>query len=83
MNSYSTTTWAWEAQINALKSELEVQAHDNRNLREVVEELVDVLDVLSYRVGLTVKEVADLINPVGDKARAVLKGMSDGCSISS
>ena len=38
MNSYDTKTWAWEAQINALKSELEVQAAENRKLRAALEE---------------------------------------------
>ena len=33
MNNYDTKTWVWEAQINALKSELEVQAAENRKLR--------------------------------------------------
>ena len=38
MNSYDTKTWAWEAQINALKSELEVQAAENRKLRAALRE---------------------------------------------
>ena len=33
MNSYDTKTWAWEAQVNALKSELEVQAAEIERLR--------------------------------------------------
>ena len=41
MNSYDTKTWAWEAQINALKSELEVQAAENRKLRAALKEIRD------------------------------------------
>jgi hypothetical protein len=44
-----------------------------RDLHEVVEEFVAVMNILSARVGITVKDVADLMNPVGDKARAILE----------
>ena len=47
---------------------------ENANLREALEDFVNVMDLLSMRVGLTVGEIADHINPVVDKARAALGG---------
>lgn len=44
-----------------------------RDLHEVVEEFVAVMNILSSRIGMTTKEVADLLNPVGDRAREVLE----------
>ena len=45
MNSYDTKTWAWEAQINALKSELDVQAAEIRKLRAALELWQDAVKV--------------------------------------
>jgi hypothetical protein len=47
-------------------------------LQTVLTDFVDVMDILSMRFGLTIKDVADLLNPVGDAARAALKGKSNG-----
>lgn len=42
------------------------------DIEAVLREFVRCVDVLSMRVGMTVKDVADVINPVAEKARAVL-----------
>ena len=34
---------------------------------------IDDMQTLSYRVGIDTKTVADIMNPIGDKARALLK----------
>ena len=39
MNSYRTDTWAWEAQVNALKSELEAQAAEIERLRAALKNI--------------------------------------------
>jgi hypothetical protein len=48
MNNYDTKTWLWEAQINALKSELEVQAAENRKLRAALDEAQQAFALESY-----------------------------------
>ena len=47
---------------------------ENEELRAALKDFVNVMNLLSMRVGLTVGEVADHINPVVDKARAALGG---------
>ena len=54
------------------------QKAEIEKLQTALTDFVDVMDILFYRVGLTVKDVADLLNPVGDAARAALKGKSNG-----
>lgn len=46
MNSYDTRTWAWEAQINALKSELDVQVAENERLAQDYNTARDAHDAL-------------------------------------
>lgn len=46
MNSYDTKTWAWEAQINALKSELDVQVAENERLAQDYNTARDAHDAL-------------------------------------
>jgi len=48
MKNYVTKTWLWEAQINALKSELEVQAAENRKLRAALDEAQQAFALESY-----------------------------------
>ena len=73
MNSYDTKTWAWEAQVNALKSELEVQATENMLLRAALRNVRDKrreMDMGDLSADEAVWEV-DAI------ARAALEGKHD------
>lgn len=40
--------------------------------KEVLQEFVDAMRILSMRCRLSVQEIADILNPIGDKARKVL-----------
>ena len=76
-----------QATVIAARDAIKVLRHDSlyfanlatergkqmRDLHEVVEEFVAVMNILSARVGMTMKEVADLLNSIGDKAREVLE----------
>ena len=39
----------------------------------VLNEFINAMNILSTRVGITVKDVADIMNPIYDNARTVLK----------
>lgn len=54
-----------DAELATLRARIEA-------LEAALHEFVRTVDILSMRVGMTVKEVADVINPVAKKARAVL-----------
>ena len=56
-----------------LQSLIREQQAEIEKLQTVLSDFVDVMDIFSLRVKLTLKEVADLLNPVGDAAREVLK----------
>jgi hypothetical protein len=43
------------------------------DIEAVLKEFVDCVNILSMRVGMTAKDVAEMINPVAEKARAVLE----------
>ncbi len=55
--------------INAVEKAQERAA----DIEAVLKEFVDCVNILSMRVGMTAKDVAEMINPVAEKARAVLE----------
>lgn len=74
MNSYDTKTWAWEAQINALKSELEVQAAENTKLRAALRSFVDGYDRdCPFRQADMHKSDCNCMRCIRDIAEMVLK----------
>ena len=48
----------------------------NQKLFDVVQDFADTLDVLAMRPGVTVNEVADLMNPIGDTARVIIEDLT-------
>lgn len=61
MNNYDTKTWLWEAQINALKSELDVQADKNRKLRDALQYIFD-----EYGCSMELNDFMEIRNTLGE-----------------
>lgn len=49
-------------------------ADEIERLRAVVQSLADAMNILSSRPGITITEVANMLNEVGDAARVALEG---------
>ena len=54
--------------------------NDNEPIQTALKEFVDAMNILSMRVGLTVKDVADILNPIAESARIALKEKQNGQS---
>lgn len=52
--------------------------NDNEPIQTALKEFVDAMNILSMRVGLTVKDVADVLNPIAESARIALKEKQNG-----
>ncbi len=64
--------WYGEGHRTAWRNAVRPYAEEIEGLRAALMEFTEVMSVLSYRVGITVEEVAEILNPVGDAARAAL-----------
>lgn len=64
-SAYLDRIAALEIDNTTLRAEVE-------KLRAVLKEFDDVMNILSMRLGLTTKDIADLLNPVAVMARAAL-----------
>lgn len=56
------------------EADMEEGADEIERLRAVVQSFADAMNILSSRPGITITEVANMLNEVGDAARAALEG---------